>query len=147
MPCASTGCSLSEGQYLQHLEALFPPNESGPGDRFELSWWWPGERPHYTLHLRGQDGMRHPQAVDHVGALHERAVLAWVRSTTRAAADGSVGHAHRLAAAVPPAARVPRRASRSSPGRASPSLELEHQEGYVDPPNTIVEPSIHVDAH
>ena len=138
---------LSQDQFVQHLEALFPTNESGPGDRFELSWWWPGERPHYTLHLRGQDGMRHPQAVDHVGALHERAVLAWVRLTTRERHMDPWG----MHIGTPPPYRPPHEfllaCLAEFPGSRLASLELEHQEGYVDPPNAVVEPSVHVDAN
>lgn len=138
--------SLAEGLYLQHLEALFPAEESGPGDRFELSWWWPGDRPHYTLHLRGQDGMRHPQAVDHVGALHERAVLAWVRSSTRLRQMDVWG----MHIGLPPPYRPPHEflevCLAEFPGARLTSLQLEHQEGYMDPPNSVVEPSIHVDA-
>jgi hypothetical protein len=138
--------SLTEEQFLLHLEALFPPDESGPGDRFELSWWWPGDRPHYTLHVRGQDGMRHAQAVDHVGAMHERATLAWVRTTTRARGMDPWG----MHIGAPPPYRAPHEFLEACfaefPGARLTSLELEHQEGYVDPPDTVVEPSVHVDA-
>jgi hypothetical protein len=138
--------SLTEPQFLQHLEALFPLDESGPGDRFELSWWWPGERPHYTLHLRGQDGMRHPQAVDHVGALHERAVLAWVRSITYERRMDPWG----MHIGAPPPYRAPHEfldaCFAEFPGARLRSLELKHQEGFVDPPDTVVEPSVDLEA-
>lgn len=137
---------LTEEQFLLHLEALFPSNESGPGDRFELSWWWTGERPHYTLHVRGQDGMRHAQAVDHVGSLHERATLAWVRYTTQARQMDPWG----MHIGAPPPYRPPHlflaACLAEFPGARLTALELEHQEGYVDPPNAVVEPSVHVDA-
>jgi hypothetical protein len=138
--------ALSEEQFIQHLEALFPENESGPGDRFELSWWWPGARPHYTLHMRGQDGMRHPQAVDHVGALYERTALAWVRHKTYERRMDPWG----MHIGAPPPYRPPNEFLEACmaefPGARLVSLDLEHQEGYVDPPNAVVEPSVHVDA-
>jgi hypothetical protein len=138
--------SLDEEQFLHHLEALFPPEESGPGDRFELSWWWPGERPHYTLHLRGQDGMRHPQAVDHVGSLHERAALAWVRHSTRSRRMDPWG----MHVGAPPPFRSPQEfldaCLAEFPGARLTSLDLDHQEGYVDPPDTIVEANVRIEA-
>ncbi len=137
---------LSEAQFLDHLEVLFPADESGPGDRFELSWWWTSVRPHYTLHLRGQDGMRLPQTVDHVGALHERAVLAWVRRTTRARRMDPWG----MHIGAPPPYRPPYEFLDAClfefPGAQLARLQVERQEGYVDPPDTLVEPSIHVEA-
>ncbi|HLL00537.1 MAG TPA: hypothetical protein VK539_08135 [Myxococcaceae bacterium] len=137
---------LTEQEFLQHLEALFPAGESGPGDRFELSWWWAGDRPHYTLYLRGQDGMRHPQTVEHVGSLHERAVLAWVRRITRERGMDSWG----MHIGAPPPHRPPSEflddCLAEFPGARLTSLELEHQEGYVDPPNAVVEPSVRVEA-
>ncbi|HEX8703274.1 MAG TPA: hypothetical protein VF815_30840 [Myxococcaceae bacterium] len=137
---------LTEQEFLQHLEALFPPSESGPGDRFELSWWWAGERPHYTLYLRGQDGMRHPQTVENVGSLHERAVLAWVRRITRERGMDPWG----MHIGAPPPYRAPAEfledCMAEFPGARLTSLELEHQEGYVDPPDTVVEPSVRVEA-
>jgi len=138
--------SLNEEQFLLHLEALFPADESGPGDRFELSWWWPGDRPHYTLHLRGQDGMRHPQAVDHVGAMYERTVLAWVRHTTYVRRMDPWG----MHIGAPPPYRPPHEFLEACiaefPGARLTSLELERQEGYMDPPDSAVEPSVYVDA-
>jgi hypothetical protein len=137
---------LTEPEFLQHLEALFPSDESGPGDRFELSWWWTGERPHYTLTLRGQDGMRHPQAVENVGSLYERAVLAWVRRVTRERGMDVWG----MHIGAPPPYRPPADFLESCmaefPGARLTSLELEHQEGYVDPPDVVVEANIRVEA-
>jgi hypothetical protein len=137
---------LTEQEFIQHLEALFPPGESGPGDRFELSWWWASERPHYTLNLRGQDGMRHPQAVEHVGSLHERAVLAWVRRVTHERGMDPWGMHIGAPPPYRPAQDFLEDCLAEFPGARLVSLELEHQEGYVDPPNAVVEPNIRVEA-
>ncbi|MDY7231299.1 hypothetical protein [Hyalangium rubrum] len=137
---------LTEVQFLQHLEALFPPGESGPGDRFELSWWWAAERPQYTLHLRGSDGMRHPQAVDHVGALHERAVLAWVRRTTHERRMDPWGMHIGTPPPHPPAPDFLDMCLAEFPCARLTSLDLEHQEGYIDPPGSFVEANIRVEA-
>jgi hypothetical protein len=75
--------SLSLEEFLLHLEALFQPEGLGPGDRFEMSLWWGEEQPHYTVHVRGQDGMRRPESLGNVGATHRRAVARWVKDTTR----------------------------------------------------------------
>ena len=89
--------------------------------------------------------MRHPQAVDHVGALHERAVLAWVRSTTYERRMDPWGMHIR----APPPYRAPHEFLEACfaefPG-APPLARAQAPGGLADPPDTVVEPSVDLEA-
>lgn len=137
--------SLSEEEFLLHLDALLQPANLGPEDRFELSLWWGEEQPHYTLHVRGQDGMRRPESVGNVGALHRRAVATWMRATTQR---------QRMApwtvhAGAPPPYRPPQDLLDACfvefPDARLASLAVQRFEG-VQQPGFTVEPSVRIEA-
>ena len=75
--------SLDEAEFLQHLEALFPPDELGASDYFALGMSWTGTGTfNYSLGAHGAYTSRLWPGVRDVGDRHWPAVLPWVRDAT-----------------------------------------------------------------
>jgi hypothetical protein len=73
--------SLPGAELLRHLEVLFAPGDSGPGEHFELTLWRSTSGDTAMLHVPGRNDVSWGEGRGLDGS--EPALIAWMRRTTK----------------------------------------------------------------